>query len=590
MKTIAYAANNPGWEEVLLSLLSIIKQSGEPLDVHLFSCQFLDVHFSYRRFSRHNAAYIDKTIKSVSPESSFALHDVEKLYAERFLTQKREWGHRSPYTLLKYLLPEVLKDKDRAIWLDYDVLALKDPTPVFDFDLGDKPLAAKPLFGKTRRKRMLFDTGLIVMDLKKIRDEKTFQPVFDYIKGRAIFMDLTSYSRLLADKTALLPEYALSEKFPSEASVFKHFRKRTRYSLFQIKPVRSLDEKTVNEYLKIESLKPVYELYRQAVKDRQQAEASQEEDNNRRYIIQIKHLYKTYGSLKAVNDVSFNVERGSLFAFLGLNGAGKSTTINIISSILEKDYGSVTIDGYDLDKERNAIKKEIGIVFQSSTLDDNLTAYENLAVRASFYGLSKKEKEERIKEISRMLDLDPLLERYVGKLSGGQRRRLDIARSMVHSPRLLILDEPTTGLDPKTRQDVWRLINDIREKTGMTVFLTTHYLEEAEKASDVVIMDHGRIIASGTPVELKNKYSRDYVIAYGEPTGELESLAKKKKAIYDNDRGAYLFPVKDSKEAALFLENNKDVILDFEVKKGDMDDVFLRVTGLKFEENKDEGK
>ena len=232
------------------------------------------------------------------------------------------------------------------------------------------------------------------------------------------------------------------------------------------------------------------------------------------YALEIENLVKTYGSVKAVNDISFKVLKGSLFAFLGINGAGKSTTINIICSILQKNSGRVIVNGYDLDTNAFEIKNEIGIVFQNSVLDQELTVKENLDIRTSFYSLPKEQKKKNIDAIIRLLDLEPILNRTVKTLSGGQKRRVDIARAMVHAPKLLILDEPTTGLDPKTRLVVWSLIDKIRYETNMTVFLTTHYLEEAEKATDVVIMDKGKIIARGTPVELKNKYSSDYIISY----------------------------------------------------------------------------
>lgn len=230
------------------------------------------------------------------------------------------------------------------------------------------------------------------------------------------------------------------------------------------------------------------------------------------YSVEVEHLSKSYGEVKAVNDISFRVRQGSLFAFLGVNGAGKSTTINIICSILKKDAGRVTVCGHDLDREGDRIKEEIGIVFQTSVLDKQLTVAENLDLRASFYGLSRAARKKNVERIVELLSLQPILKRPVGNLSGGQQRRVDIARAMVHDPRLLMLDEPSTGLDPKARLAVWSLIDGIRAETGMTVFLTTHYLEEAEKAGYVVIMDRGQIIAEGTPNELKNRYSYDSLL------------------------------------------------------------------------------
>lgn len=299
------------------------------------------------------------------------------------------------------------------------------------------------------------------------------------------------------------------------------------------------------------------------------------------YALEIENLVKTYGSVKAVNDISFKVLKGSLFAFLGINGAGKSTTINIICSILQKNSGRVIVNGYDLDTNAFEIKNEIGIVFQNSVLDQELTVKENLDIRTSFYSLPKEQKKKNIDAIIRLLDLEPILNRTVKTLSGGQKRRVDIARAMVHAPKLLILDEPTTGLDPKTRLVVWSLIDKIRYETNMTVFLTTHYLEEAEKATDVVIMDKGKIIARGTPVELKNKYSSDYIISYMQKNNDFEEKMNSLNLSYsyNDDILGYKIKIEDSTKAKDLLKQFDEYILDFEVLKGNMDDVFLNVTG-----------
>lgn len=294
-------------------------------------------------------------------------------------------------------------------------------------------------------------------------------------------------------------------------------------------------------------------------------------------ILQIEHLSKSYGDLKAVDDISLKVKKGSLFSFLGMNGAGKSTTINIICSILKKDSGKIYVNGYDLDKDVNKIKEEIGIVFQNSVLDNDLTVYQNLKVRASFYGFSKKEEKEKINNIVNLLQLNEILDKPINKLSGGQKRRVDIARSMIHNPKLLILDEPTTGLDPKTRLMVWNLINEIRNKTGMNVFLTTHYMEEAEESTYIVIMNKGKIISEGTPLELKNKYTSDYIKAYLDKNKQLEELLNKDKIQYSyfEENNFYKIYIKNSELSVELLNKYKDYIKDFEILKGDMDDVFL---------------
>ena len=294
-------------------------------------------------------------------------------------------------------------------------------------------------------------------------------------------------------------------------------------------------------------------------------------------ILQIEHLSKSYGDLKAVDDISLKVKKGSLFSFLGMNGAGKSTTINIICSILKKDSGKIYVNGYDLDKDVNKIKEEIGIVFQNSVLDNDLTVYQNLKVRASFYGFSIKEEKEKINNIVNLLQLNDILDKPINKLSGGQKRRVDIARSMIHNPKLLILDEPTTGLDPKTRLMVWNLVNEIRNKTGMNVFLTTHYMEEAEESTYIVIMNKGKIISEGTPLELKNKYTSDYIKAYLDKNEQLEELLNKDKIQYSYfvENNFYKIYIKNSELSVELLNKYKDYIKDFEILKGDMDDVFL---------------
>lgn len=300
------------------------------------------------------------------------------------------------------------------------------------------------------------------------------------------------------------------------------------------------------------------------------------------YSLVIEHLVKSYSDLLAVNDISLKVKTGSLFAFLGINGAGKSTTINIVCSIIPKDSGKVYVNGLDIDDGNFEIKNSIGIVFQNSVLDDKLTVLENLEIRASFYSLSKEEKKKNINSIIELLELEPILNKPIKNLSGGQKRRVDIARAMVHKPKLLILDEPTTGLDPKTRLIVWKLINRIREETDMTVFLTTHYMEEAEKATYVVIMNKGKIITEGTPVELKNKFAHDYIKSYSKKDDEFEKILRNDdvKFIYNNENKYYKLIINDSDEAKKYITKYSGYINDFEILKGTMDDVFLNVTDV----------
>ena len=299
-------------------------------------------------------------------------------------------------------------------------------------------------------------------------------------------------------------------------------------------------------------------------------------------IIEAEGLTKSYGSVRAVDDIAFCVQKGSLFSFLGVNGAGKSTTINILCSILQKDAGKVRIGGFDLDGEADRIKPLLGIVFQNTVLDELLTVKDNLTVRASFYGLRGDAWHKRLAEISRLLDLEELLRRPFGKLSGGQKRRADIARALIHRPEILILDEPTTGLDPKTRQTVWEIVRSLQRERGMTVFLTTHYMEEADGSDQVVIIDGGRIAARGTPVQLKNEYSRNYLRLYGDAA----ALAEQMRALGQDafaEGGACVVAVENAAAAREILVKYPGLCRDFEFVKGNMDDVFLSVTGKKLQ-------
>lgn len=292
-------------------------------------------------------------------------------------------------------------------------------------------------------------------------------------------------------------------------------------------------------------------------------------------IIQIDNLSKSFGDVKAVQNLSFRVKTGELFAFLGINGAGKSTTINIMCGQLSKDSGNIQIDGHDLDKNMSLIKSELGVVFQNSVLDPALSVYDNLESRAALYGIVGAKFKERLSELSELLDFSDLLKRPVGKLSGGQRRRIDIARALFHRPKILILDEPTTGLDPQTRKTLWNVISSLRKNENMTVFLTTHYMEEAAEADWVVIIDSGKISAEGTPLELKNTYTGDYITLYGTD----ESTVKELGTQYEKIKDAYRLFVPNTKSATELIVKHPQIFNDYEITKGKMDDVFLAVTG-----------
>ncbi len=296
-------------------------------------------------------------------------------------------------------------------------------------------------------------------------------------------------------------------------------------------------------------------------------------------VINIENLGKSFGDIHAVDNLSLQVRRGELFAFLGVNGAGKSTTISIICGQLKKDSGSVSVCGYDTEKDMEIIAGKIGVVFQNSVLDMALSVRDNLKSRAALYGIKGRDFENRLEQISHILSIDDLLKRTVGRLSGGQRRRIDIARALLHKPEILILDEPTTGLDPHTRKLIWNVIHELRKKENMTVFLTTHYMEETADADYVVIIDGGKIAAEGSPLELKNSFTGDYITIYGISEQQVRLMGKSFEKIRDGVR----ISVKDTSEATGLIMNHPELFKDYEITKGKMDDVFLAVTGKRLE-------
>jgi len=299
--------------------------------------------------------------------------------------------------------------------------------------------------------------------------------------------------------------------------------------------------------------------------------------DDRENIIEITGLNKSFGDVHAVDNLSFKVKKGELFAFLGVNGAGKSTTISIMCGTLQKDSGEVLISGKNIEKDLKDISEKLGVVFQNSVLDSLLSVKDNLLVRASLYGINGREATTRIAELAETLQFTDLLKRAVGKLSGGQRRRIDVARALLNKPDILILDEPTTGLDPQTRKNLWQVVEDCRKQLGMTVFLTTHYMEEAADADYVVILDSGKIVAEGTPLALKNSYTGDFVTVYGVDEGQIKPLGLDYTAVPNGFRLA----VKNTAQARDLIVAHPQLFTDFEISKGNMDDVFLAVTGKK---------
>jgi multidrug/hemolysin transport system ATP-binding protein len=302
-------------------------------------------------------------------------------------------------------------------------------------------------------------------------------------------------------------------------------------------------------------------------------------------IITVKNLQKSYGQQMAVRGIELAVSRGQLFAFLGRNGAGKSTAIDIICTLLKPDAGEIVIDGCRLGVDDDAIRRRIGAVFQDSVLDDRLTVRENLSVRARFYMQKKEQIRAAIQLVSDVADLGEFLDRRYGKLSGGQRRRVDIARALLNTPKILFLDEPTTGLDPQTRRNVWDMIARLQKEMNLTVFLTTHYMEEAAKADFVMIIDKGEIVTSGTPFALRERYSADLLKVKPQTERRADFLAQLAKGGFgwEEKEGVVHIQIKTTQQAISLLAATQEWVDSFEMIHGTMDDVFLNVTGAGLE-------
>ncbi len=291
--------------------------------------------------------------------------------------------------------------------------------------------------------------------------------------------------------------------------------------------------------------------------------------------IEVKDLRKKYGAFEAVRGISFAVPQGGVFAFLGANGAGKSTTIGCITTTLAPTSGQITVDGLDVARDANQVRKRIGVVFQQSLLDPLLTVKESLVTRAGFYGLGRGEATARVGELSELVGLESFFDRPYGVLSGGQKRRADIARAMIHSPRALFLDEPTAGLDPQSREQIWGALHQLRRERGVTVFLTTHYMEETERADDVCIIDAGRVVATGTPSSLRARYSSSILTVRGDRSRLLEAFQQLGASPHVSGDDLVI-PVDSARQALAWL--NAVAVDDFEFRHGTMDDVFLAVT------------
>lgn len=297
-------------------------------------------------------------------------------------------------------------------------------------------------------------------------------------------------------------------------------------------------------------------------------------------IIEVRQLQKSYKDVKAVNKIDFYVEEGELFAFLGLNGVGKSTTIDMLCTFLKPDRGSIKINNYEVGKDDEKIKSLVGVVFQESVLDELLTVKENLITRSKLYNMSKDEFNKNLEEIADITGIREIINRQYRKLSGGQRRRVDIARALINKPKILFLDEPTTGLDTKTRKNVWEMIRTLQKDNNMTVFLTTHYMEEASKADYIVVMDKGVIAAKGTTDELKEKYAKDKMIIYfdDEKSDFIENYLKENNYEFFIQNNNITIEINTTLDSIKIIDDCRIYINSFEVIKGSMDDVFLNIT------------
>jgi ABC-2 type transport system ATP-binding protein len=302
-------------------------------------------------------------------------------------------------------------------------------------------------------------------------------------------------------------------------------------------------------------------------------------------MIEVKNFTKKYGDFIAVNDISFKVEEGSIFAFLGPNGAGKSTTINTLCTIFEKTTGTLLIDGKDVTTQKSEVRSTIGVVFQDSTLDSKMTIEENLKMHCVFYNIPKKEVEERIQFVLNLVDLLGERKKLVGALSGGMKRRVEIARGLIHYPKVLFLDEPTTGLDPQTRAHIWQYIIKLQKEKNITIFLTTHYMEEAEICDKIAIIDGGKIVAHDTPYALKKEFTKDKAYITTKNESELEKLLAQYELGYVKKEGYYKVDAENIDLLLQVLSLQKESITDIEIKKGTFNDVFLEITGKKIRED-----
>ncbi len=295
-------------------------------------------------------------------------------------------------------------------------------------------------------------------------------------------------------------------------------------------------------------------------------------------IIQVQDLSKSYGDIEAVKSISFDVKRGAFFAFLGPNGAGKSTTIEMMCTFLSPSSGKILIAGDEVGIDNAQIRENIGVVFQNNVLDNLLTVEENLQLRGKLYGKKGSELNELIEEAMGITDIADLRDRPYGELSGGQRRRADLARGLIHRPKILFLDEPTTGLDPQTRGKVWEMIKKMQEENDLTIFLTTHYMEEAAQADQIIILDQGEIEEEGSPSELKEKYAKNKLV-FTPKNDQLAERLVSDQVPFEHTGETLTIIINQTLDAIELSQKYREDLESYEVLKGSMDDVFLNVTG-----------
>jgi len=296
-------------------------------------------------------------------------------------------------------------------------------------------------------------------------------------------------------------------------------------------------------------------------------------------IIQVRDLTKSYGDFLAVDGVSFDVAEREIFGFLGPNGAGKTTTINMLATLLKPTRGSATLAGYDISSQANGVRQSIGTVFQDPSLDDRLTAEENLRFHAMLYNVPRSIRAQRMNEVLAIVGLSDRRRSLVRTFSGGMKRRLEIARGLMHHPKVLFLDEPTIGLDPQTRNAIWEHVRRLREEVGIAVFMTTHYMDEAENCDRIAIIDHGKIQALDTPEALKRMVGGDKIIVVGDPALHEDLAARYGVAVQKVD-GTLHFHVEGGAEfVPRVVVDFKERIRSIQVKQPSLDDVFLKLTG-----------